>query len=309
MLGDTLRGIRPMDGDGVNPNSGINSSAEDMGRWMLAQLNGGLGEDSVQVWRRWSQGQLWRGETPIRASELQELSQMRRLGLPAAYFDVQPRFRLYAPGASVMDYRGHLIVSQQGEIPGYATQLVYVPSLNLGISVLSNLEGQDGVLAVMYRLLDEHLGVGSTDWTTILDSTRRTLQRSIQEFRKEIPNTMAQLDSSLRDSTRAASLPTYKYAGRYEDPWYGRMTIEFTEGGALTLTMDGSPGLIGDVRHWERDVFTVRWRDRSLNMDAFIWFSFDRRGEIEGARMEAMDSDRFLFRSPFSDLRFIRRGY
>jgi Beta-lactamase/Domain of unknown function (DUF3471) len=59
----------------------------------------------------------------------------------------------------------------------------------------------------------------------------------------------------------------------------------------LVLKMDATPGMIADVTHFERDVFSVHWRDRTLKADAYLWFQLDRDGDIELARMEAQSYD------------------
>ena len=297
-----------IDADAANPNSGISSTASDMAKWMIAHLNNGRSIDSVQVWRGWSQLQLWTGVTPMPTMSEFDLDMMRQLEFPDAYFAIQPQFRSYAPGAEVRDYRGTRVIWQDGLIPGYASTVVYVPSLKLGISVLTNVDERDAAHAVTQRVLDEHLGVGSTDWASILDDMRKTLIAKTAELRKEMPESMLQLDSALRDTSSKPSLPIWKYAGRYEDAWYGTVTIDISEDYKLSLRMGATPGMIGDVVHWEKDVFMVRWRDRSLKADTFIWFDFNRRGEIEGARMESVDSDvRPSF--DYADLRLIRRPF
>jgi Domain of unknown function (DUF3471) len=169
--------------------------------------------------------------------------------------------------------------------------VTYVPSLRLGITVLANLDSRDATQAVTRRVLDEYLGVGSTDWAGILDSTRRAMETTLTRLQKEMPGTRESLDSELRDSTLRTSRPIWRFAGTYEDPWYGTVTLEYTRDDRLVLTMDATPGMIGDVTHWERDVFVVRWRDRSLKADAYLWFQLDRDGDIELARMEARSWD------------------
>ena len=60
-----------------------------------------------------------------------------------------------------------------------------------------------------------------------------------------------------------------------------------------------------DVAHWERDVFTVRWRDRALRADAYVWFQLDEDGRVSSARMKAIESETD-FSFDFQDLRLKR---
>ena len=60
--------------------------------------------------------------------------------------------------------------------------------------------------------------------------------------------------------------------------------------------------LLGDLKPWQHDTFIVRWRDRSLNADAFATFALDEDGGIRGLRMKPI-SPRTDFSFDFQDLR------
>ncbi len=308
VVNDTLARLRPLDTDVANPNSGMNSSADDMAKWMIAQLRHGRRADSVDVWREYSQVQLWKGMTAMRGVSVRDVDEMRLLGYSRPMLDVLPRFRSYALGAEVKDYRGTQIIAQQGQVPGYASEVIYVPSLDLGITVLTNQYDPEAVQAVTRHVLDQHLGFGNTDWVGMLDQTRKQMRRRLAQLEREMPETRQQLDSVLRDTTSKPTLGIWKYAGQYEDPWYGPVRIDVSSDYKLTLVMGATPGMVGDVTHWEKDVFTVRWRDRSLDADAYIWFSFDRQGRIEGARMTRMPVEGSWY-DPYTDLRLRRTSY
>jgi hypothetical protein len=50
------------------------------------------------------------------------------------------------------------------------------------------------------------------------------------------------------------------------------------------------------MEHWQNDTFIVRWRDRSLNADAFVSFALTPDGAIDQVKMEAI--------SPLTDFSF-----
>jgi hypothetical protein len=54
--------------------------------------------------------------------------------------------------------------------------------------------------------------------------------------------------------------------------------------------------LTGDLEHWQYDTFKVRWRDRSLNADAFITFALKPDGSIDKMKMAGV--------SPLTDFSF-----
>jgi hypothetical protein len=100
-------------------------------------------------------------------------------------------------------------------------------------------------------------------------------------------------------ATRAAdskpSLPLAKYAGRYTDLWYGDITIDM-EGDRLVIRFSHTPALVGDLEHWQYNTFIARWRDRSLDADAFVNFALKPDGSIETMKMVAV--------SPLTDFSF-----
>jgi hypothetical protein len=62
------------------------------------------------------------------------------------------------------------------------------------------------------------------------------------------------------------------------------------------LKFSRTPALIADLEHWQYDTFKARWRDRSLNADAFVYFALKPDGSIEHMKMAAV--------SPLTDFSF-----
>ncbi len=110
---------------------------------------------------------------------------------------------------------------------------------------------------------------------------------------KEAAETMKKAESA-RAATSKPSLPLDKYAGPYRDAWYGPITIRI-ENGALVMTFDHTPTMIGDMQHWQYDTFKAHWRERTIE-DAFVTFSLNPDGTIDSARMAAV--------SPLADFSF-----
>jgi hypothetical protein len=62
------------------------------------------------------------------------------------------------------------------------------------------------------------------------------------------------------------------------------------------LRFTHTPLLVGDLEHWQHDTFVARWRDRSLDADAFVSFALKPDGTIEQIKMAAV--------SPLTDFSF-----
>lgn len=103
-----------------------------------------------------------------------------------------------------------------------------------------------------------------------------------------------------RDSLSKPSLPLAKYACVYTDPWYGDVSIRL-EGGKLVLRMEHTPGMVGDLEHWQYDTFVARWRDRELRADAYVSFALHPDGSVDQVKMRKfLESTDFSF--DFQDL-------
>ncbi len=75
-------------------------------------------------------------------------------------------------------------------------------------------------------------------------------------------------------------MPLVRYAGRYEDVWYGDVTLALG-GGHFVMRFGHTPQLVGDLEHWQHDSFLVRWRDRELRADAYATFALTPDGGID----------------------------
>jgi hypothetical protein len=134
-----------------------------------------------------------------------------------------------------------------------------------------------------------------TDWVA---GFRRFSEQRLAQAKEE-----EKKQSASRNADSKPSLPLAKYSGRYNDAWYGEATIA-TEEGKLVLRFSRTPGLVGDLEHWQYDTFVARWRDRSLNADAFVTFALKPDGGIEQMKMVPV-SPLTDFSFDFQDLLFI----
>lgn len=280
----TLQRVPPLVSDNTNPAGGINTSATDIAKWMVAQLDSGR-TGTTRLWSPRAQRNLWTGVTPTPI-----------YSPPPVLAAVSPQFSLYALGFNVQDYRGRKIATHTGGLPGYVSQVTFVPSLNLGVSVLTNQESASAFQSVTQRVLDHFMGATPVDWRAVMDSMAQAGRaRSAAQVAGA---------SAARDSLSKHSLPIGRYAGRYTDAWYGDVTVSVANG-RLSLAMLPSPDLVGDLAHWQYDTFVVRWKDRALRADAFITFQLTPDGQVSGARMEPV-SEEVDFSFDFQDLRLIR---
>jgi CubicO group peptidase (beta-lactamase class C family) len=272
----TVRPIAPFESDNTNPAGGINSSAEDMAKWLRVQLSGGMLADGSRLFSPETARQLTSIVTPIPIGN-------PPLELPA----LKMNFQGYALGFGIRDYRGHKAVTHTGGLPGYLSRVVMIPDLNVGVAVLTNQESGEAFDSIAYHILDYYLGAPAFDW---IDGFKQ-----LETRRDAATATAEQGSTAARDAASRPSLPLAKYAGTYRDAWYGDITIG-EESGRLVMRFSHTPLLVGDLEHWQHDTFVARWRDRELRADAYVTFALNPDGSIDQAKMRAV--------SPATDFSF-----
>jgi hypothetical protein len=94
------------------------------------------------------------------------------------------------------------------------------------------------------------------------------------------------------------------YSGSYRDPWLGEVTI-FEKDGKYWFASKRSPKLSGEMIPYKGNSFVVKWRDRSMEADAFAIFKLNENGKADGFQMKVV-SPITDFSYDFQDLDFNR---
>lgn len=281
LVNGVVRPVQAFTSDTTNPAGGINSSANDMAKWMIVLLGEGKLPDGSQLFSRETAKQLTTMVIPIPIDPL-----------PPELAAQTPNFSGYALGLGVSDYRGHKIVTHGGVLPGYVSRVLLVPHISLGIAVLTNQESHDAYDSIVYQIVDSYLNAPYTDW---LDAMKKVKAARDAKNKEAVSK-----GAAAREANSHPSLPLDRYAGTYIDDWYGQISIS-QENGQLVMRFSNTPLLIGNLEHWQYDTFVVRWRDPELRADAFITFSLNPDGTIDHAKMQAV-SPETDFSYDFQDL-------
>jgi CubicO group peptidase (beta-lactamase class C family) len=262
--------------DNAGPAGSINSCAADMAKWVQLQLNHGKFIDrDGRLFSEQQSKEMWSPQTilPIGSP-------------PPALAGLKANFADYALGWGLRDYHGRKLAGHTGGVAGFVSRVMLVPEESLGVVVLTNAEEDGAFDSILFHVLDHYFNLPPTDWIAAFKSVK-----DAQE--KEAAETMKKAEGA-RAADSKPSLPLEKYAGVYNDAWYGPITIH-QENSGLVITFDHTPSMIGDLRHWQYETFRAHWRDRTIE-DAFVTFSLKPDGSIEGARMAAV--------SPLADFSF-----
>ena len=196
------------------------------------------------------------------------------------------KFAAYGLGWGLRDYRGRKMVGHTGGVAGSVSRVMLVPEENLGVVILTNAEQGSAFDSILYHILDAYFGLSPTDWIAAYKAEDEQEEKEAAEIMKK------------QEASRAAdsrpSLPLEKYAGVYNDPWYGPVTIRM-ENGELVFSLDHTPKAISDLKHWQYDTFKAHWRDRTIE-DAFLTFMLKPDGAVDHFTMMAV--------SPLADFSF-----
>jgi hypothetical protein len=148
--------------------------------------------------------------------------------------------------------------------------------------------------ALQWRLLDQFLNVPASDWIGIVSADEQA--RHKEELAK------VSKASAVRAARSKPSLELSAYEGEYQDPWYGKVTIQ-REAGKQVMRFSRTPDLVGDLEHFQHDSFIVRWRERNFNADAYVSFALNPDGSIERMKMAPISAETD-FSYDFQDLNF-----
>ncbi len=135
---------------------------------------------------------------------------------------LKANFADYALGWGLRDYHGRKLVGHTGGVGGFVSRVMLVPEENLGVVVLTNAE-QDGAFdSILYHVLDHYFHLPPTDWIAAFKSVKDTEEKEAAETMKKAV--------AARAADSKPSLPLEKYAGVYNDAWYGPITIRMENG-------------------------------------------------------------------------------
>jgi CubicO group peptidase (beta-lactamase class C family) len=275
-LGGPLRPIRIEDHSNAAPAGSINSSAAEMSRWMLLQLNHGkfIDRDGRLFSERQSR-EMWTAQTllPIGSGD-------------SPLVALRPKFSAYGLGWFLRDYHGRKLVGHTGGVAGYVSRVMLVPEENLGVVILTNAEEGGAFDSILFHILDSYFGLVPNDWIAAYKAAE-------DQQEKEAAAISAKQNSG-RAANSKPSLPLEKYAGVYTDAWYGPATIRM-ENGKLIFSLDHTPDAVGELQHWQYETFIAHWRERTME-DAFVTFTLKPDGNIDHFTMSAV--------SPLADFSF-----
>ena len=242
----------------------INSSVTDLANWMRLHL--GKGE--------------FNGERLAPAALIDALHAPRVYDAEQGFAEFGEAH--YGLGFRCKSYRGDRLVFHGGGWPGWGAQMTLVPDFGIGVAVLTNRSPSEVPTTLTWYVIDRVRGREPIDW------------RERVRKRREQTITQMQADKNAREKVRHTNTrPAHDlaaYAGDYEHPAYGLMSIE-ERGGELHWSWRG---MFAAMTHRHYETFELpEVPDRLLPDRLAITFLTDREGNIVSlsAPLEPMVKD------------------
>ena len=277
---DRLVSIDWVNWDNMAPAGALIASVEEMGKWMIVQLDSGRTENG-RLWEPEQTQKMWSLHTPI------PVSRFYQERLPSVHF------RGYGLGWELSTLHGYKTVGHSGGYDGMISRQMLVPEEKLGVFIATNTNS-----SVPWALGYDALGIllENDKDTPLLDFLRERKAAAPAEKLAE----QAALDASRIPGTQP-SLPLENYVGSYLDPMYGAVTIAI-EGETLGIKFEPTPLFIGHLDHWHFDTFRLHWDRQMMLPSGTAHFSMNPKGGIESLDIDVPNPD-----FDFTELHFIKQ--
>ncbi|MGH7449655.1 MAG: serine hydrolase, partial [Longimicrobiales bacterium] len=260
---DTVTPIAYRDIDNIAPAGSINSTAIDMAQWVRLQLSRGM----------------YNGTRIVSEQNLRQMHVPHTIipiDTAAERLYPETHFRTYGLGWFLEDYRGRKVVQHGGNIDGMSALVALMPEENVGLVILTNMNGSGLPPLLMRRIFDLYLDGAGRDWSAeVLAFTK--------ERREQAAARQRAAEATRAEGTRP-SLPLEKYAGTFRDAMYGDVVISHENG---KLMANAGPAFIAELEHWHYDTFRATWSDRQLGR-TFLTFGLNARGEPQTLTVEGL---------------------
>lgn len=241
----------------IGPAGSINSSAKEMANWLLFQLNKGVFD----------------GEKIISESNFKQMHQPQ-MPIPGEIDSDEVFYRSYGMGWILTSYRGHFRSEHGGNIDGFSANVGLLPRDNIGVVVLTNMNGTPVPSIIRNIVFDKLLGLEAIDWNARLLKNKnqsKDLEKELQESQSD----------PLQKKNTAPSHSVADYVGEYVHPAYGQLTIKAIDN-ALTMQNRGEEL---PLEHYHYDIFRIK-SDISVVNGMKVSFAMNQNGDIDGIKMQ-----------------------
>jgi len=255
--------------DTIGPAGSINSSVTDVSQWILLNLNKGKhGEEQI-----------------ISEASLKQIHSPQMV-MPGSLKYDEILYSNYGMGWGITPYRGHLMLSHGGGIDGFTALVSFMPRDNIGMVILTNMDGTPLPQIIAYNAYDRLLGLDQVTWN-------KRIKDEVDKAKEEAEKAKKEKDKDRKLNTKP-SHPLQDYTGDFQHPGYGIISIEM-QGDHLKATYNS---ISYSLEHYHYDIFqsTGDSSDRTQKGSFFT----DTKGNISSlsTQMEPAVKDIVFTRMP-----------
>ncbi|MFT3676991.1 MAG: serine hydrolase [Chitinophagaceae bacterium] len=255
--------------NGMGPAGSINSSVDEMAKWLMLWIQGGKFEGKEIL----SSGYV---------NQAMGAQMVIGTGVPGKE-NPDIHFSNYGLGWFLNSYRGHYRVEHGGNINGFSASTCFFPSDSIGIVVLSNQNASDVPTVARNIIADRMLRLSYINWNGL---------------RKKASDEAAaqQKKNNSQPANHTGTHPSHgtsAYAGSYTNAGYGTINV-INRGDSLFAYF---PNDSAWLRHYHYDVFSLVGYDKDTHQidttdDATFRFTFQfgENGEMQSFSIPAEGS-------------------
>jgi len=235
----------------IGPAGAVNSSVNEMSRWVRVHLNGGKFEDrqviSPAVVEDLHAAYMPTGNQPTRA-------------------DISPSD--YGLGWFVDTYRGHRRVEHGGNIDGFSALVGFLPQDGYGYVILTNKNGTGLPELLARTAIDRLLGLEPVDWIAAAAQE--------QAAGESVAKKAEQNKASRKKPGTTPAHKLEEYAGEYAHPGYGTLTVT-VQGRQLAFAFNR---ITTPLDHWHYETFNGAKAEDPTFTDMKLTFRTDVNGIV-----------------------------
>lgn len=250
----------------------IISNIDDMSRWLIALMNNGK----------------YKGREVLPAKALQATLEPA-IGLPNTAGETPGWWevlnRAYGMGRQTASYRGRLITYHGGDLPGFHSQVSFMPNERIGVIVFVIGDHSAGLYnPISYNVYERLLGMDPVAWTDRLLDIRLKNKKFATEARSKA--------GAGRIANTKPSHPLEDYLGEFEHPAYGLLKIGVKDN---QLQFDFHK-MRFPMTHFHYDRFDTP--DDEQDGKWSVNFQTNPQGEIDRATMSLDEAEATFTRRP-----------
>lgn len=231
----------------------MNSTIEDMSKWILFHLNGG------KV-----------GEHELISSEL-----LFEIYAPHNPVPEQPPLSMpespiscYGMGWFITTYRGYKTIHHSGGIDGFSAFASFIPNENIGVVVLTNTTSSLFPMYVTNHIYDTLLELEESNWPTRAVEDNKKLKEMMQTMKEWLPEKVENTN---------LSHPLKNYVGTFEHPAYETLEVHKRNEQLYVQFMN----MEAPLQHHHYNMFSTQFNLFQNNMTFLLSYNMNTKGEFE----------------------------